>query len=136
MTYAERMIQTSPKQSSVDAAALADCIKACFDCAQACTACADACLGEQNPAMLARCIGLNVQCADICDGTGRLLSRQVQFEPTLARAVVQVCAQACRLCGDECAQHAQHGMEHCRLCADSCRRCEESCNRLLSAITA
>ena len=136
MAYAERMLQTSPSQPPVDAAALAECIKACFDCAQACTACADACLGEQDVKMLVHCIGLNLQCADICDTTGRLLSRQTQFEQALTRSIVQACAQACRLCGDECEQHGQHGMEHCRVCAEACRRCEESCNRLLSALPA
>ncbi len=66
----------------------------------------------------------------------KVVSRQTQFEPALARSMVQACAQGCRLCGEECEQHGQHGMEHCRVCAEACRRCEESCNRLLSMLPA
>ena len=35
MSYAQRMLETSPSGAAVDAAALAECIEACFDCAQA-----------------------------------------------------------------------------------------------------
>jgi hypothetical protein len=84
--------------------------------------------------MLARCIRLDLDCADVCDATGKILSRQTAFEPQMARAALDACAQACRLCGEECEQHAEHGMEHYRICAEACRRCESACNNLLSAI--
>jgi len=58
------------------------------------------------------------------------------FEPRMARAPLQACAEACRLCGEECESHAEHGMEHCRVCAEACRRCEEVCNNVLSAVAA
>ncbi len=128
------MAQLSPQKSSVDLSALVECIRACFDCSQACTACADDCLGEQQIQMLIRCIRLDLDCADICATTGNVLSRQTAFEPTLSRALLQACAQACKLCGDECEQHAQHGMEHCRVCTEACRRCEQACNTLLSKL--
>ena len=128
MTYAEQMIQTHPSKTQVNVAALTECIRACFDCAQSCTACADACLGEEDVQSLVRCIRLNLDCADVCDTTGRILSRQTAFEPEMARAVLQACAEACRLCGEECEQHASHH-EHCRVCA-------EACNNVLSAIPA
>ena len=83
---------------------------------------------------LIRCIRLDLDCADICDATGRILSRQTAFDAEIAKATLQACAQACRLCGEECEQHAQHGMEHCRICAEACRRCESACNNLLSAV--
>lgn len=136
MTHVSQMLQANPSKSAIDAATLQACIEACFDCAQTCTACADACLGEQNTQMLMRCIRLDLDCADVCDTTGRVLSRQTAFDPVLASAVVQACAVACRQCGDECATHAQHGMQHCKVCADSCRRCEEACNQVLSAMSA
>ncbi|MDP8973903.1 MAG: four-helix bundle copper-binding protein [Actinomycetota bacterium] len=135
MSYAQRMLETSPSGDGVDAAALAECIEACFDCAQACTACADACLGEENVQNMVRCIRLDLDCAEVCDATGRTLSRQTAFEPEMARAILEACARACRLCGDECEQHAEH-MEHCRVCAEACRRCEQACNNVLSAISA
>jgi hypothetical protein len=134
MTQARRMIETNSSGPAVNAEALVECIEACFDCAQACTACADACLGEQDIQMLIRCIRLDLDCADICDATGKILSRQTAFDAEIAKATLQACAQACRLCGDECEGHAEHH-EHCRICAEACRRCESACNNLLSAVT-
>jgi uncharacterized protein DUF326 len=136
MAYAQPMAQTSPQKSPLDAEALVEGIRACFDCAQACTACADACLGERQVQRLTRCIRLNLDCADVCVTTGRLLSRQTAFEPSVGRALLQACAQICAVCGDECEQHGQHGMEHCRVCAEACRRCEQACNTLLSKVAA
>ncbi len=136
MTFATRMIQTNPSKVQVDERTLAECIQACFDCEQACTACADACLGEEQIEMLIRCIRLNLDCADVCDATGKIVSRQTAFEPVMVQAMLRACAEACRLCGDECAMHAQHGMEHCRVCAEACRRCEQACNQLVSSLAA
>ncbi len=135
MIHAQRMIESHPSPAPVGAAMLAECVEACFDCARTCTACADACLGEQHPNHLARCTRLDLDCADLCGATGRILSRQTAFEPETARAVLLACARACRACGDECEQHARDmSMEHCRLCAEVCRRCEAACNNLLSAM--
>ena len=135
MSYAQKMLETNPSGAAVDAAALAECIEACFDCAQACTACADACLGEDDPKAMARCTRLDLDCAEVCGAAGKILSRQTAFEPEMTRAILEACARACRLCGDECEQHAEH-MEHCRACAQACRRCEAACNNVLSAIPA
>lgn len=136
MPHTSEMLQTHPRQPQVDRTLLQACIDACFDCAQACTACADACLGEQQHLqMLVRCIRLNLDCADVCEATGRLLSRQTEPDWSLIRAQLEACAAACRSCGDECQRHA--GMhQHCRVCAESCRRCEQACNRLLQALPA
>ena len=54
VNHARQMMETNPNPTPVDAAALIECIEACFDCAQACTACANAWLGEQDILMLAR----------------------------------------------------------------------------------
>ena len=102
MTHAQQMLQTNPSSAAVDAGTLVECIEACFDCAQSCTACADACLGEDEPKSLARCIRLNLDCADMCDATGRIFSRQTAFEPQMARAALQACAEACRHCQQAC----------------------------------
>lgn len=135
MTHAQQMINTHPTQAIVEATVLTRCIEACHDCAQSCTACADACLGEQEVETLVRCIRLNLDCADVCATTGNVLSRQTEFEPALARPIVQACVEACRLCGEGCERHAEH-MAHCRVCAESCRECEEACNEVLSSLTA
>lgn len=136
VTHAQEMLQTHPGPAAVDEAALVECIEACYECAQSCTACADACLGEDDPKSLSRCVRLNLDCADICGATGRVVSRQTGFEPQLVRAMLRACVEACRLCGEECEQHGQHGMEHCRVCAEACRRCEQACDGILSAIPA
>ena len=133
MIHAEQMLQTNPSSAVVDAPTLVECIEAYFDCAQSCTACADACLGEDDPKSLARCIRLDLDCADVCDATGRIVSRQTAFEPQMARAALQACAEACGLCGQECERHASHH-EHCRVCAEVCRRCQEACDAVLRVL--
>jgi hypothetical protein len=133
MSHAQRMAETNPSATPLDRAAMVACIEACFDCAQACTACADACLGEQEKERLGRCIRLNVDCADVCAMTGKIVSRQTASEPALIRAALKFCAQACTLCGDECGKHT---MEHCRICAEACRRCEAACTTLLQGVPA
>ena len=133
MTRAADMLDSTPATFDFDRDALAECIAACFECAQACTACADACLGEPGVADLVRCIRLDLDCADICEMTGRVLSRQTAYDAAVTRAVLEACATACKSCGDECAQHGEHGMQHCQVCAEACRRCEQACRTLLAA---
>jgi hypothetical protein len=135
VTHARQMLEAHPRGAAIESAALLVCIDACFDCAQSCTACADADLGETDIGMLIRCIRLCLDCGDVCTATGNILSRQTEFEPELARAAVQACVQACRICREECERHADHH-EHCRVCADSCRQCEQACDAVLSALAA
>jgi hypothetical protein len=117
----------------IDRQLLAACIEACYECAQACTACADACLSEETVDQLRTCIRTDLDCADVCEATGRVLSRHTGYDANLTRAVLEACAVACRACGDECAGHAAMH-EHCRVCAESCRRCEAACRALLDAL--
>jgi len=134
MTVTADMLRTHPKDlGGVDREKLVACIQACFDCAQACTACADACLGEDMVADLTTCIRTNLDCADVCDTTGRVLSRPTGDDAGLTRAVLQACAAACRACGDECSTHAEMH-EHCRICAEACRHCEQACHDLIDAL--
>ena len=135
MAIAEQMLETYPRDYSVDTGVLVRCIEACYECAQACTACADDCLGEESVAELVKCIRLNQDCADVCVATGRVVSRQTEYDANVTRAQLQACVQACASCTDECEHHAQDmGMEHCRVCAGSCRRCEQACQDLLGAM--
>ena len=128
------MLDAYPRESNVDRPLLVGCIEACADCTEACTQCADDCLSEQNVQELVKCIRLNLDCADVCATTGRVVSRQTGYDANVTRAVLQACIAACRSCGDECERHAAHGMEHCRVCAEECRRCEQACQDLLAAI--
>ncbi len=132
MTVAADMLGASPSPTGFNADDLAACIDTCFACAQACTACADACLGEEMVAELRRCITTDLNCADICDATGRVLSRQTGYDPELTRAALTARRDACRRCAEECEGHAEMH-DHCRLCAEACRRCSDACDRLLAA---
>ena len=134
MSRVLQMLDTYPADlGRVDRQALTECIEACFECAQACTACADACLSEQMVADLVKCVRTNLDCADVCDATGRVLSRHTGYDANLTRRLLDACALACRTCGDECERHA--GMhEHCRVCAEACRRCEHACQNLIKAL--
>ena len=87
MTQATTMLETYPADlGDVDRHALARAIEECFSCSQACTACADACLSESDVAMLVKCIRENLDCADICDTTGRVLSRHTGYDANVTRA--------------------------------------------------
>ena len=133
MTVAADMIRTYPAEINLDRDLLARCVEACVACAQACTACADACLSEEMVADLTTCIRTDLDCADVCEATGRVLSRHTGYDANLTKAVLQACVQACRSCGDECERHAEMH-EHCRICAEACRRCEQACQDVLAAI--
>jgi hypothetical protein len=134
MTQAAEMLRTYPgRPRRVDWQALAACIEECFTCAQACTACADACLSEEMDAELVKCVCTNLDCADLCDTTGRMLSRHTGYGANLTRTTLEACAATCKACGDECERHA--GMhEHCRVCTEACRRCERACRDLLATL--
>jgi hypothetical protein len=82
---------------------------------------------------LVRCIRLCLDCAEVCDATGRIVTRQTEPDLRLIRATVEACSVACLACAEECDRHAAHH-EHCRLCAEVCRRCKNACDELLATI--
>ena len=129
----QSMLEAHPWPGHVDRSALAACIEACGECEQTCVSCADACLSEEDPAALRKCIRLNVDCADICDATGRVLTRQTEYDAPVSKAQLQTCRQACATCAEECEAHAETH-EHCRICVRSCRACEDACVQLLEAM--
>lgn len=117
----------------VDKDKLTECIAACFECAQACTACAGACLSEDTISDLTTCIRTDLDCAEVCIATGNVLSRHTGYDANLIRDLLGACATACKVCGDECDQHAQMH-DHCRICAEACRRCEQACRALIASL--
>jgi len=131
--HAQQMIASHPQVQGNTNEVLIHCIEECFDCAQACTSCADACLAEPNVQDLRQCIRFNLDCADICLATGTVATRRTGSNEQVIRAMLEACAEACRLCGEECARHAER-MEHCRICADACRRCEQLCRDALATV--
>ena len=112
----------------------AERIQACFDCAQACTADADADLGEQQVQTMIRCIRLCLDCADVCRATGGILSRRSPLTSCGARR--PGVRADCKVCGDECGEHARHGFVHCQTRLEACRRCEQACNAVHTVLPA
>lgn len=131
MTYVKEMLESHPWEGNVDRNVLAECIEECFKCSQTCTSCADACLSEDDVANQRKCIRLDLDCADICQATARVLSRQTEYDAPTSKAQLEACRQACSSCADECESH-EH--EHCQICAKQCRKCEQACERLLDAM--
>ncbi|MEU8230444.1 four-helix bundle copper-binding protein [Actinoplanes sp. NPDC048967] len=128
------MLKTYPAEINFDRDKLAAAVDALLGCSEACTACADACLSEDMVAELTKCIRTNLDCADICATTARVLSRHTGYDANVSRTLLEACAAACQACGDECASHADMH-EHCRVCADACRTCEQACRDLLAGMS-
>lgn len=134
MAKAKEMLDTYPRTFNVDGDLLARTIDALVECANTCSQCADACLSEEGLSPeLAKCIRLNLDCADVCTATSRVVSRQTEYDANVTRPLLEACAATCKSCGDECEGHSGH-MDHCRVCAESCRRCEQACRELLDAM--
>jgi hypothetical protein len=132
--HAQQMISSHPQVRGESNADLIRCIEDCYDCAQTCAACADACLGESMVAQMTQCIRTCLDCADVCMTTGTLATRRTGSNAQLVAHMLQVCEDACRICGQECERHAQT-MPHCRICADACRRCEIACRDAARAMS-
>ena len=120
------MMRAHPRAGRDISNPLVECIERCFSCAQTCTACADASLAEDAIEPLRRCIRLDLDCADICITTGTIASRRTETSEQVLLQLLELCANICQICAEECEEHAAHH-EHCKICAAECRRCEESC---------
>lgn len=103
-----------------------ECIAACHACAVACNHCAASCLQEPDVKHMVRCIGLDTDCAQICQLAIAYMSGGSEHSAALCK----VCAQVCDACGEEC---AKHDMDHCQQCAEACRRCADECRRMAAA---
>lgn len=129
MTYSVQMLRKHPADLAGPCDVIAAGIDACFDCAETCTACADACLAEADPRALVACIRLNLDCADVCETTGKLLARQTAANVEVVRAQVRACLAAVKACAAECRRHI--AMEHCRVCLEACALCEQACEEVI-----
>jgi hypothetical protein len=79
--------------------------------------------------MMAGCIRLDRDCAQLCWAAAAFMSRGSPFLNDLCR----LCAEVCGACGEECARHPQ---DHCQRCAEACRHCAEECRRMAGAAVA
>ncbi|KAF1677292.1 four-helix bundle copper-binding protein [Bacillus mexicanus] len=97
-------------------------VEALHDCMVACNRCYDACLKEENENMMADCIRLDRDCADICAFVAQAIVRGTPFVSELTQA----CAAICEACGNECKKHDK---EHFQDCAEACFSCAEACKQ-------
>ncbi|KMK76328.1 four-helix bundle copper-binding protein [Alkalihalobacillus pseudalcaliphilus] len=102
-----------------------ECLEACLTCMEKCNTCFDACLDEDNVKMMAACIRLDRECADICSFT----ARAIQTNSPILKEVIKLCVEICQACGDEC---GRHNHEHCQNCADACYHCAEVCRKIIA----
>ena len=93
MTNTREMLDASPTGVPAGAPEVAAAIDACLDCLQSCTSCADADLAEEDVGDLSACIALCVTCADVCDGTARVLSRPASWDSFLVHRLLQACVR-------------------------------------------
>ena len=98
-----------------------DLIQKLLACVASCENCATSCLGEDNVKMMAGCIKLDRDCADMCALAARLLQRDSE----IALQFLLLCEEICRKCAEECGRH-EH--EHCKQCAADCMACAEACH--------
>ncbi len=99
---------------------LAECIHACNDCM-------NGCLDEKHVSMMAECIRLDKECADICTATLALVHHGGYF----AKEILSLCVKACKACADECSKHPE---AHCTECAAACRECAAVCAGFLAGL--
>jgi len=103
-------------------------IQQLLDCALACENCAAACLQEENVKDMAKCIGFDIDCADMCFQAARLLQRNSE----VGHQYLVLCEEICRICGNECGMHQN---DHCQHCAALCQACAEACHAHHEPIT-
>lgn len=104
-----------------------DLLEKLHNCQIECEHCADACLSEENISKLSECIRLNRDCADICN----LAIAYIARDSRRASSVVDLCAEICTACAEECEQHDH---DHCRRCAEACRECAEACRKPVASV--
>jgi hypothetical protein len=99
-----------------------------FRCVQICEECSDDMIrmghsGEGQ--MMANCIRLCRDCADVCALAGQWMSRS----SSLTNKLCSLCADVCEQCSELCEKHAPHHAL-CGPCAEECRRCAKSCRQM------
>lgn len=93
-------------------------------CETACRNCVDALLEGSEPALRRAGVALAASCAEICAMTAALLTRSDPRVGRMSRSALDLCAEACTNCAEECA----------RLPGPVPRRCADSCRSVLGTL--
>lgn len=94
-------------------------IRVLGECVSTCNHCFSACLKEDDVKMMAECIRLDKECAEVCSFT-ILMMHKSKF----AAKYLELCKMVCEACAEECGKY-QH--EHCKRCAEKCKECAQKC---------
>lgn len=100
--------------SATISANLLSCLKACLETMQENQHCAAECMREGQQALIC------LDCADICEATAKVLSRESEHHAYFCA----LCAQICTECAARC---DKMNAEHCKRCAEACRKCAQEC---------
>lgn len=92
-------------------------------------------MAESDITTLVKCIRTDLDCADMCDATVKVLTRQTAYDLVVIRSVVGACLNTIVACAEECERHAAHH-KHCEISAKVCREAERACRDLLAALDA
>ena len=94
-----------------------DHMKTMLNCFIICESCAKMCIDEGHKVTAKLCL----DCADVCNLAIKLHSRDSEFN----RKVMDLCADVCARCGEECAKNKA---AHCQQCSEICFDCAEACS--------
>ena len=117
----------APEPAHAELAAVIDALR---ECEQASNACAMAMVEVGGMVTEVR---RDLDCADVCDATQRVLSRGPAADAHLEAALVQACILACQASSEACGRHADH-LEHCRLHSESATRCADGLRTLAGSL--
>ncbi|MEV8035251.1 ferredoxin [Streptomyces sp. NPDC002742] len=106
-----------------------------FACAQACTECAHACalraslLDPDGPKNQEAARRAGILCAEVCEATCHVLSRQLEQNERGIRAQLEWCRDVCLECAD-----AFDGCPGAETAAKTCRECAQACADFMATL--
>lgn len=132
MSGLNEVIQIRPRNVRLEAAVIESCARACYDCARAVTEYADACLQSENVMDELGQLQQDLDLADLCGATARLLTNE---HPDLAaiRRRLEITVSAMRVFAEKYRTRTEDPVNGKR-CAEACTRCWQTCNDLLGQL--
>lgn len=87
-----------------------------MECMSVCRACSKKCTQEGHHRAALVCL----DCSEICEMAIKFKSVESEY----SHQVLDLCAQICRHCANECSRIQ---IQYCQECAEVCRHCAEAC---------
>lgn len=109
----------------MDMSVMQACMDACAACEQACIVCST---------QMMDCSVACMNCADMCGTMMRSMMRMQGMTAPVMMSMLDACIAMCRMCMDECMQHAEHS-DVCRMCAQACKACMDACMAMRDMMT-